>query len=81
MIFLSKKKKKKSNDFFFLYITQKKLEDFFSPIYNPNKSMSSYIPNSKLMKNEGVLEKNEKKNEKEIEYVFGRKKETFTKES
>ena len=43
--------------------------------------MSSYIPNSKLMKNEGVLEKNEKKNEKEIEYVFGRKKETFTKES
>ena len=38
--------------------------------------MSSYIPNSKLMKNEGVLEKNEK----EIEFVFGRKKETFTKE-
>jgi len=41
--------------------------------------MSSYIPNSKLMKNERVLEKKEKR-KKEIEFVFGRKKETFTKE-
>ena len=42
--------------------------------------MSSYIPNSKLMKNERVLEKRKKK-KKEIESVFGRKKESFTKES
>ena len=41
--------------------------------------MSSYIPNSKLMKNERVLEKKEKR-KNEIEFVFGRKKETFTKE-
>ena len=77
MIFLSKKKKKIKRLFFLIYNPKEIRRFFFSPIYNPNKSMSSYIPNSKLMKNDGVLEKNEK----EIEFVFGRKKETFTKET
>ena len=49
---------------FFLICNPKEIRRFFFLIYNPNKSMSSYIPNSKLMKNERVLEKKEKRKKK-----------------